>query len=56
MTKAFESKVLKEGIVDTKNYRYRFVSEPCNVRIERIEIYKLDTTLALTDWEIVKKI
>lgn len=55
MTKTFEERVKREGITDTKNYRYRFVSESGSVRIERIDIKKLDTVLALTDWEIVKE-
>ena len=55
MTKAFENKVIKMGMVDTKNYRYRYVvTDTC--RIERILLSKLDTTAAYTDWEVVKKL
>ena len=51
MTKAFENRVNREGIVDTKNYRYCARDN----KIIRIELDKLDTTAALTDWETVKQ-
>lgn len=51
MTKAFENRVKREGIVDTKNYRYCVRDN----KIVRIELDKLDTTAALTDWETVKQ-
>ena len=51
MTKAFENRVNREGIVDTKNYRYYARDN----KIIRIELDKLDTTAALTDWETVKQ-
>lgn len=51
MTKAFENRVNREGIVDTKNYRYCVRDN----KIVRIELDKLDTTAALTDWETVKQ-
>lgn len=55
MTKAFETRVLKEGIVDTKKYRYRLVETSTFYGIKRIEISKLDTTASYTDWETVKE-
>ena len=54
MTKKFEQKIIHMGIVDTQKYRYRFVSAG-RVYIERIEIAKLDTTAALSGWEIIKR-
>ena len=51
MTKTFETRVKREGIVDTKNYRYCARDN----KIVRIALDKLDTTAALTDWEIVKQ-
>ena len=51
MTKEFENRVNKEGSVDTKNYRYCVRDN----KIVRIALDKLDTTAALTDWEIVKQ-
>ena len=51
MTKAFENRVKKEVIVDTKNYRYCARDN----KIVRIEFDKLDTTAALADWETVKQ-
>lgn len=54
MTKAFEAKVIKYGSVDTKKYRYIFKVNFVGAEIKRIEIDKLDTTAALTEWETVK--
>ena len=51
MTKTFETRVKREGIVDTKNYRYCVRYN----KIVRIALDKLDTTAALADWEIVKQ-
>lgn len=50
MTKTFENRVIREGIVDTRNYRYA----ERNGSIYRIELDKLDTTAALHDWRLVK--
>ena len=51
MTKAFENRVKREGIVDTNNYRYCLRDN----KIVRIELDKLDTTAVLADWETVKQ-
>lgn len=53
MRKEFIDNVIKEGIVDTKKYRYMLDTEiGC---IKRIEIRLLDTPYALDEgWEIVK--
>jgi len=49
MKKEFLNKVLKEGAVDTKNYRY--ISR--NDGIYRIKLEYLNTTAAYTEWEKV---
>lgn len=51
MTKNFENRVIRERIVDTKAYRYAIREN----KIVRIELDKLDTTAALTDWVVVKQ-
>lgn len=51
MTKTFETRVKREGIVDTKKYRYCARDN----KIVRIELDKLGTTAALADWETVKQ-
>ena len=60
MTKAFEERILREHIVDTKQYRYIVtVEHNANsqwAEIKRLPLDKLDTTAALTDWETVKRI
>lgn len=57
MTKDFEAKVMLEGVVDTKKYRYVFKVGIGDKKsnISRIEISKLDTTAAYTDWVVVKE-
>lgn len=55
--KEFLKKVVKYKSLDTKTYRYKATpytnaSEQLLV-ISRIELEKLDTTKALTDWEKV---
>lgn len=54
MTKKFESKVLYRSSVDTRKYRYVAKKFADHLEIRRIELSKLDTTAALTDWETVK--
>lgn len=55
MTKDFERKVIREGMVDTKKYRYVYESSTDGVYIRRIERKYLDTTVAIDGgWEIVK--
>lgn len=60
MTKAFISKVLSMGVVDTNTYRY-IVREAHDAesqwqQIVRLPLSSLDTTAALTDWEVVADI
>lgn len=54
MTKEFETRIQKERIVDTKNYRYVYECDFDKAVIKRLPIRELDTTAALTDWKIVK--
>lgn len=52
MKKEFIDKIIKEGVVDTKKYRYMLDTEiGC---IKRIEARLLDTLYVREGWEIVK--
>ena len=51
MTKQFLKRVVNESIVDTKTNRY--IYNTGNGNIERLPLEKLNTTYALTDWEVV---
>ena len=49
LKKAFLNRVIREGIVDTRNYRY-----VCNGNIiKRLPIKYLNTTAAIDNWETV---
>lgn len=60
MTKEFEQKILRERIVDTRNYRY--ILKECYdpdgqwAEIRRLPLDKLDTTAAIDGWETVKRV
>ena len=54
MTKAFRDKVLRNGSVDTKTYRYRVVECGDHGEIRRLRIEYLDTAAALDSWETVE--
>lgn len=54
MTKEFEKRVIREGVVDTKKYRYVYESETEGVYIIRLERKYLGTTVAIDGWEMVK--
>ena len=60
MTKAFINRVMHDGTVDTRNYRYIVTEEHDSdkqwAEIKRLPIDKLETTAVLTDWETVKRI
>lgn len=56
MTKMFREKVLQNGTVDTKTYRYRVFECGDHGEIRRIRIECLDTTAALDGWETVEVI
>ena len=51
MAKQFLKRVITESIVDTKTNRY--IYNTGNGNIERLPLEKLNTTYALTDWEVV---
>ena len=60
MTKEFIGKVIRDGIVDTKTYRYirkdvTGLTEQW-MEIRRIPLSALDTTAAIDGWETVKVI
>ena len=54
MTKAFEQKVLRLGVVDTRKYRYWVVDYGYKKVITRCPIEWLGTTKALQEWEVMK--
>lgn len=60
MTKDFINRVIREGIVDTKNYRY--IRKDMNnateqwLEIRRLPLSALDTTAAIDGWETVQVI
>lgn len=56
MTKMFREKVLQNGTVDTKAYRYRFVECGDHGEIRRVRVEYLGTTAALDGWETVEVI
>lgn len=56
MKKIFENKVIRNGMVDTKKYRYILRTTINGATIERIPIEYLDTTMAINGWKIVKVI
>lgn len=51
MTNRFLRRVVDESIIDTRKYRYTYNAG--NGNIERLPLEKLNTTYALTDWEVV---
>ena len=53
MKKQFIDKVIREGVVDAKNYRYCLVADIGRTYIKRLPISALNTTEALDGWEIV---
>lgn len=58
MKQEFINRILREGIVDTENYRY--IKKECHnhetqwIEIRRLPLSSLDTTAALSDWETVE--
>ncbi len=60
MTKDFINRVIREGIVDTKNFRY--IRMDMNnateqwMEIRRLPLSALDTTAAIDGWETVQVI
>ena len=54
MTKEFETRVIRLGIVDTKLYRYIYKDFDDHAEIQRLPLRLLDTTAAVDGWETVK--
>lgn len=54
MTRTFERKVINNGIIDTRNYRYIYVAGNIFACIKRLPLELLDTTAAIDGWETVK--
>ena len=57
MTKNFIAKVLREGMVDTRNYRYLAEAESSATEqwhvIKRVPMADLGTTAAIDGWEVI---
>lgn len=53
MTIKFFGRVMREGVVDTRKYRYVLRTRCEGDYIERIALNDLDTVAALDGWEIV---
>lgn len=56
MKSEFIERVIREGIVDTKTYRYVYKCFADHAEIQRISISSLGTTDAINGWEVVKVI
>lgn len=60
MKQKFINRVMREGIVDTENYRYiateEYDAKTQWIEIKRLPIDQLDTTTAIDGWQIVKRI
>lgn len=60
MKENFAKKVIRNGIVDTKKYRYIAVgidgADEQHTEIRRISLDLLDTTKAIDGWETVKEL
>lgn len=60
MKKDFVQRVLLEGIVDTKKYRYKTVyhysSTEQHIEVKRLPIKDLGTTASIKGWVTVAKI
>ena len=60
MRKELRERVLRKGIVDTRNYRY--ITKECRdaseqwLEIRRLPLTSLDTTAAIDGWETVEVI
>lgn len=58
MTTQFFKRVINERVVDTRKYRYIYVTDirEDHAWIERLKLKYLGTTRSLESWEIVKSI
>lgn len=53
VSKKFIEKVIANGSVDTKSYRYIVKELPDRQEVRRLPICRLDTTAAIDGWETV---
>lgn len=53
VSKKFIEKVIANGSVDTKSYRYIVKDLPDRQEVRRLPICQLDTTAAIDGWETV---
>lgn len=53
VSKKFIEKVIANGSVDTKSYRYIVKDLPGRQEVRRLPICRLDTTAAIDGWETV---
>lgn len=56
MKKEFLNRILYEGVVDTRKYRYIANNPGDSIVIRRLPIKDLDTTATIDGWETVCKI
>lgn len=58
MTKQFRDRIIKEGSVDTRIYRYIIKQnvQTWKYEIRRIRLDALDTTEAINGWEVIEVI
>lgn len=54
--KEFLNRVLHEGVVDTRKYRYIVIESGADIVVKRLPIEDLNTTEAIDGWETVCKI
>lgn len=53
VSKKFIEKVIANGSIDTKSYRYIVKDLPDRQEVRRLPICQLDTTAAIDGWETV---
>lgn len=53
MKKSLLEKIIRDGVVDTRNYRYKQVWHPDRIEIQRLPLSDLDTAAAINGWETV---
>lgn len=56
MKKSLLDKIIREGTVDTRNYRYKQEWFADRIEIQRLPLSYLDTTMAINGWETVEVI
>lgn len=56
MKKELLSRVLHEGVVDTRKYRYIVGESGADIVVKRLSIEDLDTTATIDGWKTIFKI